>query len=49
MPYEVVFGRKPVLPVDIVFDTKDSGISAVSASEYLKDLKIQLLENIGHT
>ena len=47
-PYEVVFGRKPVLPVDIVFHTEDSGISAVSASEYLKDLKIQLLENIRH-
>ena len=47
-PFEVVFGRKPVLPVDIAFDTEGSGITAASAGEYLKDLKIQLLENIRH-
>lgn len=47
-PFEVVFGRKPVLPVDIAFDTDDRGVTAASASEYLQDLKVQLLENIRH-
>ena len=47
-PYEVVFGRKPVLPIDIAFDSVEPGISACSPAEYLSDLKIQLLENIQH-
>ena len=47
-PFEVVFGRKPVFPVDITFESVGEGISACSASGYLKDLKIQLLSNIQH-
>ena len=47
-PYEVVFGRKPTLPIDIEFDSVDSGIRATSAIDYLEDLKVQLLENIRH-
>ena len=47
-PFEVVFGRKPVLPIDIQFGTEDEGVTGSSPSEYLKDMKIQLLENIRH-
>ena len=47
-PYEVVFGRKPVLPIDIMFDSAVPGISSASPIEYLSDLKVQLLENINH-
>ena len=47
-PYEVVFGRKPVLPIDIMFDSVVPGTSSASPSEYLSDLKVQLLENIHH-
>ena len=47
-PFEIVFGRKPTLPVDIAFEIDGSGVTAASASEYLQDLKVQLLENIRH-
>ena len=43
-----MFGRKPVLPIDIAFDSVEPGLSACSPSDYLNDLKVQLLENIGH-
>ena len=48
IPYEIVFGRKPVLPIDIAFDSVEPGLSACSPSDYLSDLKVQLLENIRH-
>ena len=48
VPFEIVFGRKPVLPIDIAFDSVEPGLSACSPSQYLSDLKIQLLESIRH-
>ena len=47
-PYEVVFGRKPVLPMDLYFDTKQNFTRDCSPKEYLKDLKVQLFETIDH-
>ena len=47
-PFEVVFGRKPTLPIDVYFDTKVDCISDVSPTEYLKDIKVQLIETIDH-
>ena len=47
-PFEVVFGRKPTLPMDVYFDTKANYISDTSLTEYLKDIKVQLFETIDH-
>ena len=47
-PFEVVFGRKPTLPMDVYFDTKANYISDTSPTEYLKDIKVQLFETIDH-
>ena len=47
-PFEVVFGRKPNLPVDNYFNTKLEYTSASSPKEYLEDVKVQLFEIIHH-
>ena len=47
-PYEVVYGRHPVLPHDVIFNTIQRSQSADSAKEYLQDLKIQLKETLMH-
>ena len=44
VPYEVVFGRYSNLPYDVIFDTVTRITSAHSSREYLKDLKVQLIE-----
>ena len=47
-PYEVVFGRKPQLPLDSYLDLKKDFVCDSSQVEYLKDIKIQLMEIIDH-
>ena len=48
MSFEVVYGRLPILPCDIIFDTVECNISATSSTEYMNDLKVQLNETIKH-
>ena len=47
-PYEIVFGRKPRLPMDSYLDLQTEFLSDGSQKEYLKDVKIQLMEIIDH-
>ena len=46
-PYEVVFGRLPTLPIDLVFGTRNESVSAPSPEEYVKDLRIQLRDTLA--
>ena len=41
-PYEIVFGRLPILPIDLIFETANESVCASSPEEYVKDLRIQL-------
>ena len=41
-PYEVIFGRLPILPIDLVFGTPEDFASVPSPQDYVKDLRIQL-------
>ena len=45
-PYEIVFGRKPQLPLDSYLDLRKEFINDSSQLEYLKDIKVQLMEII---
>ena len=47
-PFEVVFGRRPTLPMDNYLNTKQTIVTAGSPDQYISDLKIQLLETISH-
>ena len=47
-PYEVVFGRKPTLPLDVYFDCTQDFISDCTSKHYLEDLRVQLKETIQH-
>ena len=44
IPFEVIYGKYPTLPCDIVFGTVPHNIGASSPGEYLSDLKIQTSE-----
>ena len=41
-PYEVIFGRLPILPIDLVFGTPESFASTPTPQEYVKDVRLQL-------
>ena len=47
-PFEVVFGRKPNLPIDNYFNTKLEYTKARSPKEYMEDVKVQLFDIINH-
>uniref|UniRef100_A0A3B1KCG7 Gypsy retrotransposon integrase-like protein 1 n=1 Tax=Astyanax mexicanus TaxID=7994 RepID=A0A3B1KCG7_ASTMX len=44
-PYELMFGRKPRLPIDLAFDVSLSQQKGTSHSQYVKHLKTQLEES----
>ena len=46
IPFEVIYGKYPTLPYDIVFGTVPRYIGASSPVEYLSDLKIQMSETM---
>ena len=41
-PYQVVYGREPTFPTDILLDTVPKQMSASSPSDYVKDLRLQM-------
>ena len=45
-PYNVVFGRNPILPEDIAFGVKSELLDAHTAEEYLSDIKTKLTDVI---
>ena len=45
-PYEVIFGRLPILPIDLVLGTVEEFSSVPTPVEYIKDLRIQLRDII---
>ena len=45
-PYEIIFGRRPVLPIDLIMGTVEDFNCASSPDEYVKDLRIQLKDVI---
>ena len=45
-PYQVIFGREPTFPTDILMDTLVPQISARSPAEYVKDLRLQMRDII---
>ena len=45
-PYNVVFGRNPILPEDIAFGVKSELLDAHAAEEYLSDIKTKLTDVI---
>lgn len=47
IPFEVIYGRYPTLPYDIVFGTVQRNISDNSAIEYLRDVKVQMFETMN--
>ena len=42
IPHEVLFGRKPVLPIDLVLSSNVEAFGAGTPEEYVSDLRIQL-------
>ena len=42
IPYEVLYGRKPVLPIDLVMNSNIESFKAGTPEEYISDLRIQL-------
>lgn len=44
-PYELMFGRKPKLPVDLAFGLPVTGDSPTSHSQYVRNLKARLEES----
>ena len=44
IPYEVLYGRKPVLPIDLVLNSEIDSFNAGTPEEYVSDLRIQLRE-----
>ena len=45
-PYEVIYGRRPVLPIDLIMGTVEEFNHAPTPDEYIKDLRIQLRDII---
>ena len=41
-PYEVIYGRKPILPIDPLFAPTPAKVIAPNPVEYIKDVRIQL-------
>ena len=41
-PYEVLYGRRAILPIDIILGTNSNSVNAGTPQEYLKDFRIQL-------
>ena len=48
IPYEVVFGRKPTLPIDILFDTNEKYVpdDVLTPCVYAKELNLHLKKNV---
>ena len=42
VPFEVLYGRKPILPIDMIFGTNLESAYVSTPEEYVSDLKIQL-------
>ena len=45
-PYEIIFGRRPVLPIDIILGSTEEFNNASTPEEYLSDLRLQLKDII---
>ena len=46
IPYEILYGRKPVLPIDLVLSSTIESFGAGTPAEYVSDLRVQLRDII---